>query len=134
METYITWKPFYSVNHSAMDAEHQQIIACLNELYAAMNGGDATSAKKHAMDALVRYTRTHFENEEKVLRETGYPDFAAHKALHDDMRRRTAGLAANLNLATARDLLVFLKDWWLGHIQSEDKKYATYQDSLAVTR
>jgi hemerythrin len=33
---------------------------------------------------------------------------------------------------TARDVLVFLKDWWLGHIQGEDKKYAPYLQAVAA--
>ena len=33
---------------------------------------------------------------------------------------------------TARDVLVFIKDWWLNHIQGEDKTYAPYMEALAA--
>jgi hemerythrin len=42
------------------------------------------------------------------------------------MRQKTLDLHDNTDLVTGHDLLAFLKDWWLGHIQSEDKKYAPY--------
>ncbi len=126
MAIYIAWREEYSVGDPSLDAEHQQIIDSINDLYAAMNGPADGVAKKCALDKLGRYTRDHFDHEEKVLRSVGYPDFAAHKALHDDMRRRTLGLQSHLSLVTARDVILFLKDWWLNHIQAEDKKYAAY--------
>jgi hemerythrin len=132
MGTYITWKPYYSVNCPPLDDEHRQVIACINELHSAMNGADAAATIKRVMDKLVGYTRTHFEHEEQILKEIGHPDFAAHKALHDAMKRRTLALRGHLDLITARDVLVLLKDWWLGHIQSEDKSYTPYLQPAAV--
>jgi hemerythrin len=41
-------------------------------------------------------------------------------------------LSQNLNLVTARDMLVLLKDWWLEHIQGEDKKYSPYLGAVTV--
>jgi hemerythrin len=132
MRQYITWKPFYTVNDPAMDAQHRQIIEILNTLYAALDAADAALVTRRAMDQLVRYTHTHFADEERVLKEISYPDLTAHKALHDQMRRRTMALSQNLNLVTARDMLVLLKDWWLEHIQGEDKNYAPYLGALTV--
>jgi hemerythrin-like metal-binding protein len=132
MEPYIAWKQFYSVNDPSLDAEHKQIIQGINDLHAAMNGADAAIATRNALDRMVRYTYSHFEHEERTLKEIAYPDFDAHKELHDHMRRRTIALRQHLNLVTARDVLVLLKDWWLDHIQGEDKKYAIYIGILAA--
>jgi hemerythrin len=132
MAAYIAWKTYYSVDDPALDAEHKQIIECINELYANMQAPTTELVTKRVLDRLVQYTQTHFENEEARLKEVAFPNFAAHKALHDDMRRRTMGLRTHLNLVTARDVLVFLKDWWLDHIQGEDKLYASYMSSLAA--
>ena len=128
MAAYIVWKDFYSVNDPSLDAQHRQIIESINELYDAWESPEAAAATKRVLERLVQYTHTHFDHEEKVMREVGYPEseFEAHKALHDAMRQRTIGLRTNLTLVTARDVLVFLKDWWLNHIQGEDKKYAGY--------
>jgi len=132
MNPYIVWKDFYSVDNPLLDAEHKQIIENINELYVAMNGPMDSVAKKRVLERLVQYTQTHFDHEEKIMQEVDYPDLAAHKALHDDMRRQTIELRTHLTLVTARDVLVFLKDWWLDHIQGEDKKYASYMEPLAA--
>ena len=132
MAAYIVWKDFYSVNNPLLDSEHKQIIEYVNELYTAMNSPSDSAAKKRVLERLVQYTQTHFDHEEKIMQEVDYPDLAAHKALHDDMRRQTIGLRTHLTLVTARDVLVFLKEWWLGHIQGEDKKYASYVEPAAA--
>ena len=132
MAAYIAWKNFYTVNNPLLDAEHKQIIEYVNELYTAMNSPSDSAAKKRVLERLVQYTQTHFDHEEKIMQDVDYPDLAAHKALHDDMRRQTIELRTHLTLVTARDVLVFLKDWWLGHIQGEDKKYASYVEPAAA--
>jgi hemerythrin-like metal-binding protein len=132
MAKYIAWKEFYSVNDPSLDAEHKQIIECINDLYATMQSVAAGSAKRQVLDKLVQYTQNHFTHEEARLKEVGFPNFEAHKALHDNMRQRTLGLRTHLTLVTARDVLVFLKDWWVGHIQGEDKVYASYMPTLVA--
>jgi hemerythrin len=134
MAAYIVWKDFYSVNDPSLDAEHRQIIESINEMYNALEDPAATAATKRVLDRLVRYTQAHFDHEEKIMQEVDYLDFDAHKSLHDTMRQRTIGLRTHLTLVTARDVLVFLKDWWLEHIQGEDKKYAVYLEVSHVGR
>ena len=132
MAAYITWKDYYSVNDPLLDAEHKQIIECINELYSAWQGSTQSEVTKRVLDKLVQYTQTHFEHEEELMKEADFPQFDAHKVLHDDMRRRTIGLRTHLTLVTARDVLVFLKGWWLEHIQGEDKLYSSYVPSLTA--
>jgi hemerythrin len=58
-----------------------------------------------------------------------YPDLIEHRALHDKMRQKTLDLQANVDFVTGHNLLAFLKEWWVGHIQTEDKKYAPYLEA-----
>lgn len=126
MATYIAWKDFYSVGDPALDAEHKQIIENVNELYDAVQGAHGPEVTKCVLDRMVIYVRNHFDHEEKLLKEAEFPYFEVHKALHDKMRRQTLALRENASLVTARDMLVYLKDWWLDHIQGEDKLYSAY--------
>jgi hemerythrin-like metal-binding protein len=134
MAEFITWKPYYSVNDPELDAEHRQIIECINQLYQHAQSMMAGAVTRQVLDRLVQYTRTHFEHEEERLQEIGFANFGAHKALHDQMRQRTAGLRANLSLVTFRDVLSFLKEWWVDHIQGEDRQYAGHLMSLTAAK
>jgi hemerythrin-like metal-binding protein len=126
MANCITWKDFYSVGEPSLDAEHKHIIGILNELVEAVELGSDHEILKSVLDRLVQYTMTHFKHEEEVMQEHDYPDFQRHKGLHDRLRQRTIDLRDNITLVTGHDMLFFLKQWWMGHIQGEDKKYSPY--------
>jgi len=126
MIPYVTWKDFYSVGDPSIDAQHKQIIGAINELYEAMQKGKDRAVLKPILDRLLQYTLAHFEHEEQVMQEHEYPDFTQHKALHGMIRQKTMDLCEHAYLVTGHDLLRFLKDWWVGHIQGQDKKYSPY--------
>jgi hemerythrin-like metal-binding protein len=132
MAAYVTWKECYSVNDPSLDAEHRQIIEHIDRLYWPMQGTMPGLAAERLLDNLIRYTRSHFDHEEERLKEIAFVEFKAHKALHDDMMRRIIDLRTRLTSLTACELLGFLKDWWLAHIQGEDKKYAVYLERVRV--
>ncbi len=122
----ITWKDFYSVGDPSLDAQHQQMIGVINELYDAMEKKSAQQVVKPILDRLVKYTFKHFKQEEETMEAVEYPDLIEHKALHDKIRQKTINLKDNADFVTGQNLLAFLKEWWIGHIQTEDKKYAPY--------
>ena len=130
MAEYIIWKPSFSVGDPSIDAQHQQIIAMINEVHEAWAAHKSDADLKGIMDRLVKYTVAHFHHEEQVMLDCGYPALAAHQLLHVQLRSRTLDLRNNITLVTARDVLVFLKDWWCHHILEEDKAYSPYLEVL----
>jgi hemerythrin len=126
MASYIVWKDYYSVGDEALDAQHQQILSIINDLYDAMQRGVDRRAVQPLLDRLVQYTVDHFRFEEECMLAHQYADVVPHKAVHDKMRQKTLALRDNANLMTGRDLMVFLKEWWCNHIQSQDRQYAPY--------
>ncbi len=126
MAEYAIWRPFYSVGDEAIDNEHKIILGLINELYEAVVAKKENVDPKPISDRLVRYTNTHFQHEEQVMRDCDYPKIFDHKLEHDRLRQRTLDFHNNLNLVTGRDMLRFLKDWWCSHIQEDDQEYAPY--------
>ncbi len=123
MTPWITWKSYYSVGEPSLDNQHKKILALVSEVYEAVERRDDDAAVRRVLKELSRYALTHFRYEEQLMRDCGYPHVAEHSALHEEFRQRARAWEAEANLLTARDLLLFLKQWWVGHIQSEDKKY-----------
>jgi hemerythrin len=126
MAEYITWKPSFSVGDTSIDAQHQQIIAIINEVHEAWEAHKPDADLLGIMDRLMKYTVAHFHHEERVMRDCDYPALESHILLHQILRRRTLDLRNNITLLTARDVLVFLKDWWCTHILEEDNAYSPY--------
>lgn len=126
MTRYVTWKPAYSVGHATLDEQHRQILDTINDLYIALDKGDDRRTLDRLLKRLVQYTKMHFAFEESVMRECGYPDLKSHQQLHESLRQKTVGLQEHAALVTGHDLLGFLKEWWLTHIQEEDQRYSPY--------
>jgi hemerythrin-like metal-binding protein len=126
MSSFIAWQDYYSVGDDFIDSQHKQIIDIINQLYLAQNRGADHSVVLPLLDKLVQYTINHFRDEENLLLKNHFPDFMPHKAIHDKMRKETMAWRENANAVTEKDLLRFLKNWWVNHIQIEDKKYAPY--------
>lgn len=134
MSAYAAWKNEYSVGDESIDAQHKQMLAIIGDLHTAIQAGREYGGLQEPLDRIIAYAMIHFTHEEQKMQACGFPDFQNHKALHDQMRRRTEDLRKNITLVTARDLLRFLKDWWINHIQAEDQCYVPYLSAAARQR
>ena len=126
MAPYMVWRPAYSVGDASIDNQHKQIIQIINDLHEAMGGEDEATALRPLLERLLAYTDMHFEFEEQVMEECGYPDLDYHRHLHDELRHRTQDLRQYLGLVTGPDLFHFLREWWSDHIQEVDRRYSAY--------
>jgi hemerythrin len=126
MIAFIVWSPFYSVNNPEMDDEHKQIIAMINDMYSALDDNNPHATILGLLDRLYQYTQTHFRHEENLMQECGYPHLEEHKLLHELLQQKTVILRRDYQESAAPELLRFLKEWWVNHIQGEDKKYAPF--------
>ncbi len=124
----VTWDDRYSVGMNEIDAQHQALFETINRLWSAIVGKGSREQILVLIDELERYTVAHFSDEEKFMESTAYPDLAAHRPLHETFVQRIAaerqGVSAGKSISL--DLLHFLKDWLVQHIQVEDQRYAAH--------
>jgi hemerythrin len=130
--TFITWKEFYSVGCQELDDQHQQVLGIINDLYGALQGGREREEIKGLLDRLVQYTEGHFQREEELMEERGYPDAAQHRTVHEQMTQKTVDLRKRFGAVRGQDLLVFLKEWWVNHICGADKQYSPYMEAVTT--
>ncbi|MDD5249966.1 MAG: bacteriohemerythrin [Rhodocyclaceae bacterium] len=131
------WKDFFSVGHDGIDHQHKQLFAIVNELYdGTRRDGDASEELlRRTIAALGAYIRTHFAEEERLMRLAAYPEYARHKQAHDGLIARVAEFEARIRTGEVRQaagLLPFLVGEWLtDHIAFEDQQYAGCVNSHA---
>ena len=127
----IQWDKKYQLNISVIDAQHKQIISCLNELELAMKEGVRSRNIDEILVRTEHYTTRHFGLEEKYMRETGYPELekqlAAHKYFIDRMGKiaeeyREKGLSP----AVVSGLKHELTDWIKNHVIGLDLAFGEY--------
>jgi hemerythrin len=129
------WKEEYSVDHAEIDTQHKRLFQLAGDLHAAMTEGKGKDALTKTLNNLIEYTKHHFACEERLMQLHNYPDFAEHKALHDDLTARVVEFQKRFEAgrtAMSVELLQFLKDWLGHHIGETDKKVATYLKTLVA--
>ncbi|HEY2861778.1 MAG TPA: bacteriohemerythrin [Terracidiphilus sp.] len=122
----VTWEDRLSTGIKAMDEQHKGLFNTLNELHDSMLKGTDKAATGRILDRLVQYTHTHFAAEEALLSRANYPDLAGQKTKHTDLLRQVeqfVGRYRRGEIAIDVDLLLFLRDWLVTHIQKEDRNY-----------
>jgi hemerythrin-like metal-binding protein len=63
------------------------------------------------------------------MRDNGYPKYLAHRAEHEDLKRRVVQyqedfIAGRVTLTV--ELMQFISDWLVNHIAESDRKLAPY--------
>jgi len=83
--TLIDWKDEFSLGIAAVDLEHRGLIDLINEVHTGMLR-DATADRVLAgLGDIYAQISAHFALEEKYMRESRYPEFAAHKEDHEKL-------------------------------------------------
>lgn len=128
----IAWKEVYETGIVALDNEHKRLVEQINRLYEAVRDKHAEEALGDILSMLEDYTENHFQHEEKLMAEYGYPGLEEHKEIHAQLRSSVQDLKERSRSGTeelARELLMFLRVWLLEHITEVDKKYGAYLES-----
>jgi hemerythrin-like metal-binding protein len=98
----------------------------INLLHESMVSGKGKETMQKILDDLVSYTRDHFLTEEAMMKKANYPGYAGHKVEHDKLTEKAIALQKSYSEGKApltMDVMNFLKDWLVNHIEGTDKKY-----------
>jgi hemerythrin len=132
----MTWTEKLSVGVGVLDDDHKKLVGMLNELYDAMQAGHGRESLGRILNALVQYTKVHFAREEALFAQTGYAASVAHKREHDALTKQVLDVQQKYNSgATATlslDVMHFLKNWLVNHIQGSDQKYRPHLNEKGI--
>ena len=119
-----------------IDTQHKELIDRVNKLVDSCETNKEKNVAIQTLDFLMDYTVFHFDAEEKLQKETDYPDYDSHKKMHEefakavedlkDMLQEEEGPTDAFVAAVKRNI----SDWLVNHIQGYDKKVADYVKSL----
>ncbi len=130
----INWSRSYSVGVNQMDSEHQRLIDIINNLYTAMRSGRSKDAIGSILDELVEYTKTHFAHEERLMKESNYAGFDEQKRAHEALISQVIEIQGKYRSGTAlgQEVMSFLKNWLVNHIQGLDKRYGPVMNKKGI--
>jgi hemerythrin len=129
------WSDKYSLHIGQIDEQHKKLVGMLNELFDAMKAGKGNDVLDNVLSQLIAYTKSHFATEERLMKAHGYPDHQAHKAEHDELTKQVVEFQQRFQARStglSMELMAFLKNWLINHIQGSDKHYAPFLHGKGV--
>jgi hemerythrin-like metal-binding protein len=131
---FFRWKDQFSVNIPEMDQQHQKFFSLLNKvhLYNETQVRDPEFLNELFRE-LYSYVLTHFEEEEKLLEQTGLPGLEVQRKQHQYFRDQLLKLREQHfkgQATTPQSVLVFMRDWFMNHVLEFDKKYGDHFKNL----
>jgi len=125
----VVWSDDLRIGIDEVDREHQALFLYFNELLAAADRhADAPETSREAIAKLELMFREHFEHEEKLMLETGYPGYHGHKDRHDEFFSILRSFTAFQPEVGGFDgfFLSVFRNWILYHISVSDREIGLY--------
>lgn len=123
--TLIKWRDELKIGIDDVDDEHRELIELINGLHDVMQVGADQVQVVDLLGEIYAQIASHFEHEEKIMRETHYADYAIHKEDHetllDDLKDIMDEVEADGSF-DAVQLSADLNRWFTDHFVEFDAK------------
>jgi hemerythrin len=133
---FFQWEPEFEINVKDIDEQHRYMVALINDFYEALRSGRGKEVLGRVLKDLSEYAKNHFDCEERLMTESGYPGYAAHKAEHAELAGKVRELDEdyrNSGRALAVKVGVFLREWLMKHVLASDLEFGRYLNAAAST-
>ena len=122
----IEWNKQHSLGLSIIDEEHKKVIEIINGIIAAKQRDNYPEEIEKMLYEMIDYAWSHFKTEESYMLEFNYHEYQYHKEEHFDFIQRMNSYFSRVvtgDYQLANEILEFLKQWLVRHIEGTDKKY-----------
>lgn len=123
------WDQSFSIGCDVVDSQHKELVCLVDQLESSLESGLAPHQLGEALKFVVNYTRHHFAAEEAFMETIGFDELENHKKLHGNLIKEVTDILLRLkhgeNLSP-EDLVKFLVNWVLKHVQEEDQKIGVF--------
>jgi hemerythrin-like metal-binding protein len=125
----VQWTENMSVGNLHIDEQHKILIDTINQLASAESQNDR-SLLSMIIDELLSYTVFHFQYEEQLIQDGGYPELEKHRRIHQNFVQWVTDIREEFIFHRREQLgdriLNFLRDWLSSHILGEDQLYRPF--------
>lgn len=125
----LSWSNQYSIGNDLIDTEHEELFRLINAFHTNWVEERNRQEIARVLNQLIAYAQMHFQHEENIMEDAGYPKLADHQQIHEAMVEKifelhTAYTEGNLRLEI--ETMKFLKSWLLEHILENDYQFRDY--------
>ncbi|MEW8497152.1 MAG: EAL domain-containing protein, partial [Candidatus Thiodiazotropha taylori] len=120
----VKWKKSFSTDVVSVDNEHRALIDALNTFSDLYMKDPESIDITETLDVIALEAIKHFDHEEDVMFNIGYPRYEMHREKHKwliaDIAKRKLEISEHKQGTSFDEVLQYLKYWLLRHLVSED--------------
>ena len=122
------WNDQFKTGIEVIDTQHRALFDGLNQFAEAVQDGSARQDLDERLATLAQHTIKHFQTEETLMKEMGYPSRTQHSDQHHTLILQVRSLQYRQakGQPLGREVVAFLADWFDHHIKDADLDYARY--------
>ena len=123
------WTKTHDIFLPEIDAEHRNICRGGSELYKAIMAGAPPERLSTLLQSLLESAESHFQHEERIMRESEFPSLPWHQQQHDAVRHRAQEFMTRIQAGdsgASTELLTFLSGWLRDHTSVADRMMGAY--------
>lgn len=134
---HIQWAETYTLGIAEIDNQHRQLVAITDRLFQAIMDEKGEVVLLDILNDIKEYATYHFDYEEKLLRQNGYPlaELGGHIEEHEKLKKQVAGFIEEYESDPAVmdvSLFGFLRSWTDEHMRQTDSEYVTFLQAKGV--
>ena len=133
--TLLTWSHECIVGVEAMDDQHGVLMDTLNELRVMLVHGSDRRCICLQLERLIEFTQMHFQSEEQLLDQQGFPGVSEHRIAHQHLLAKLYAALEQVNhedFVHFSSLLEFLPSWYMQHLEQLDQPYGIWLNEHGV--
>lgn len=121
----VEWDHALNIGIPEVDKAHQTMFGMMNIVHNAIHYPDTLNIQQGIFKELFQYGEEHFEQEERLMEQSAYPQLAAHRAQHRgflEQAEKFTKLMGGESHTLLLDMSIFVKNWFVFHIAKWDQE------------
>lgn len=126
---HIVWDERLTIQVEPIDTQHRRLVDLMNHLIDIQGQATSDDDIVDILGSLTNYLGDHFETEEQLMIDHGYPELESHREEHQAFVTQTAYFIATFRergVSLKRDIFLFLKEWLVAHIVKTDAAFGAF--------
>jgi len=123
---FLAWEPKYELGIKSVDDDHKKLVTIIDELLGALSQGKGKEVVLPIIKKLEDYTLFHFRREEFYMKCANFAELPSHLIEHKrfvDRLKELKEKGMQNDVSVSVELMKFLKEWLINHIQVTDRRY-----------
>ena len=119
----LSWSPQYSIGNDLIDTEHEELFRLINAFHDLWQEKRDRQSIAVLLNQLIAYAEMHFQHEEVIMLDAGFPRLAEHQQIHESMVETIFKLRQTFEQDDNHlemNAMKFIKAWLVEHIIQND--------------